>query len=143
LLLGFVAACSHQKNATGEGKAEELAPAAGVPRSVMTSEEIERAPGRSIEQLLMDRFPGVQVSRTPDGGISVRIRGVTSLRGSNEPLYVIDDTPMQAGPGGALRGINPHDISLIQVLKDPAETALYGVRGANGVIVIKTKRRGQ
>ncbi|PYP81348.1 MAG: hypothetical protein DMD25_01790, partial [Gemmatimonadetes bacterium] len=49
--------------------------------------------------------------------------------------------PVEAAAGGALRGINPHDIASIQVLKDPAETAMYGVRGANGVIVIKTKRR--
>jgi len=141
LLLGVVAACSHQKNAAGDGKTEALTPAAEIPRSVMTEEEIARSPGRPIEQLLMDRFPGVMVSHTSDGGISVRIRGVTSLHGSNEPLYVIDGVPVEAAAGGALRGINPHDIASIQVLKDPAETAMYGVRGANGVIVIKTKRR--
>jgi TonB-dependent SusC/RagA subfamily outer membrane receptor len=107
----------------------------------MTEEEIGRVPGRPIEQVLMERFPGVMVARTPDGGISVRIRGVTSLVGNNEPLYVVDDVPMQAGPGGTLKSINPHDIASIQVLKNPAETAMYGVRGANGVIVIKTKRR--
>ena len=89
----------------------------------------------------MDRFPGVQVTRTSDGGISVRIRGFTSLHGSNEPLYVIDGVPLEAVPGGALKGINPHDIESIQVLKDPSETTVYGVRGANGVIVIRTKRR--
>ena len=48
---------------------------------------------------------------------------------------------MEAAPGGALKGINPHDIQSIQVLKDPSETTVYGVRGANGVIVITTKRR--
>ena len=137
LLLGCIVACSHQKNATGEA----VTPAAAPPRSVMTSEEIERSHGRSIEQLLMDRFPGVQVTRTSDGGISVRIRGFTSLHGSNEPLYVIDGVPLEAVPGGALKGINPHDIESIQVLKDPSETTVYGVRGANGVIVIRTKRR--
>jgi len=142
LLLGVVVACSHQKNATGDGKGEAVAPAAAPPRSIMTQEDIERTPGRPIEQLLMDRFPGVQVTRTSDGGISVRIRGVTSLHGSSEPLYVIDGVPLEAVPGGALRGINPHDIESIQVLKDPAETGMYGVRGANGVIVIKTKRPG-
>jgi len=141
LLLGVVAACSHQKNATGDGKTEAVTPAAAPSQSVLTEEEISRAHGRPIEQLLMDRFPGVMVSRTSDGGISVRIRGVTSLHGSSEPLYVIDGVPLEAAPGGALRGINPHDIASIQVLKDPAETAMYGVRGANGVIVIRTKRR--
>ena len=134
LLLCGVAACSQHKNAA-------VTPTAEAPRSTMTEEDIARAPGRPIEQLLMERFPGVMVARTSDGGISVRIRGVSSFHGSNEPLYVIDDVPVQAGPGGALRGINAHDISLIQVLKDPAETAIYGTRGANGVIIIKTKGR--
>lgn len=141
VLLGCLAGCSHPK-ATGQGKPEPPAPAtAAAPGSVMTEEEIGRVPGRPIEQVLMERFPGVMVARTPDGGISVRIRGVTSLVGNNEPLYVVDDVPMQAGPGGTLKSINPHDIASIQVLKNPAETAMYGVRGANGVIVIKTKRR--
>ena len=141
VLLGCVAACSHPK-ATDEGKTEPVTPAAAPPRSIMTEEDIARARGRPIEELLMDRFPGVMVSRTPDGGVSIRIRGVTSFHGSNEPLYVIDDVPIQAAAGGSLKGINPHDIASIQVLKDPAETAIYGVRGANGVIVIKTKRPG-
>ena len=135
VLLGLVAACSHQKNT------EAVAPAAAPPRSIMTEEEIARSPGRPIEQLLMDRFPGVLVSRTSDGSLSIRIRGVSSFHGDNEPLYVIDDVPMQAAMGGTLKGINPRDIASIQVLKDPAETAIYGVRGANGVIVIRTKRR--
>ncbi|HEY6209211.1 MAG TPA: TonB-dependent receptor plug domain-containing protein [Gemmatimonadales bacterium] len=139
VLLGCVAACSHPK-ATDEGKTEAVTPAAAPPRSIMTEEDIARARGRPIEELLMDRFPGVMVSRTPDGGVSIRIRGVSSFHGSNEPLYVIDDVPVQAAAGGSLKGINPHDIASIQVLKDPAETAIYGVRGANGVIVIKTKR---
>ncbi len=140
VLLGIVAACSHGK-ATGDGNAEAVAPAAAPAGSVITEEEIGRNPGRPIEQLLMQRFPGVMVSRTPDGGLSIRIRGVSSLHSSNEPLYVIDDVPMQAAPGGVLKGVNPHDISLIQVLKDPSETAIWGVRGTNGVIVIRTKRR--
>jgi len=140
VLLGVVAACSH-RNATGDARAEGVAPAAAPTGSVMTEEEIAHSSGRPIEQLLMDRFPGVMVSRTSDGGVSIRIRGVSSFNSSNEPLYVIDDVPMQAAPGGALKGINPRDIASIQVLKDPAETAIYGVRGANGVIVIRTKRR--
>ncbi len=140
VLLGVVAACSH-RNATGDARAEGVAPAAAPTGSVMTEEEIAHSSGRPIEQLLMDRFPGVMVSRTSDGGLSIRIRGVSSFNSSNEPLYVIDDVPMQAAAGGALKGINPRDIASIQVLKDPAETAIYGVRGANGVIVIRTKRR--
>ena len=142
LLLCGVAACSH-RNANGGGTAEEVAPATAAPRSTMTEEDIARAPGRPIEQLLMDRFPGVMVARTSDGGLSVRIRGVSSFHGSNEPLFVIDDVPMTPGPGGALTGVNPHDIESIKVLKNPEDTGVYGVRGANGVIVITTKRPGK
>ncbi len=60
------------------------------------------------------------VTRTPDGGIALRIRGTTSIYGSNEPLYVIDGPPIRSGPGGSLTGINPYDIESIQVLKDSA-----------------------
>jgi len=58
-------------------------------------------------------------------------------------VYVVDDVPVQPGPGGALIVINPHDIESIKVLKDPAETGIYGMRGANGVILITTKRPGK
>src|ERR1051325_2555180 len=111
--------------------------------SIVTAEDIERQPGQPIEQVLMGRFPGVTVTRTSDGGIAVRIRGTTSIRGSNEPLYVIDGVEIQPGPGGSLAGINPRDIATIEVVKDPAGEALYGVRGANGIILIKTKRPDQ
>jgi TonB-dependent SusC/RagA subfamily outer membrane receptor len=107
---------------------------------MLTAEDIERQPGQPIEQVLMGRFPGVTVSLAADGGVSVRIRGTTSINGSSEPLYVIDGVEIQPGPGGSLSGINPRDIATIEVVKDPAGEAMYGVRGANGVIVIKTKR---
>ncbi len=99
--------------------------------------------GQSVahaEELLEARFPGVLLIRLASGDISVRIRGGTSIMGSNEPLYVIDGMEISPGPGGALVGINPADIATIQVLKDVGSTALYGVRGANGVVVITTKR---
>jgi TonB-dependent SusC/RagA subfamily outer membrane receptor len=109
------------------------------PTADVTSADIERAPGQSIEEILKGRVAGVTVTET-SGGIAVRIRGTTSLYGSNEPLYVLDGIPIAPGPGGSLTGIDPYDIESIEVLKDPADTALYGMRGANGVIVIKTKR---
>jgi TonB-dependent starch-binding outer membrane protein SusC len=109
------------------------------PRADVTAEDIERAPGQPIEEILKDKVAGVTVTQT-QGGISVRIRGITSFYGNNEPLYVLDDMPITPGPGGVLNGIGPYDIESIRVLKDPADTALYGMRGANGVIVIKTKR---
>ncbi len=105
----------------------------------LTSEDIERAPGQSIEEILKGRVAGVTVTRT-EGGISVRIRGASSLYGSSEPLYVLDGVAIQPGAGGSLTGIDPYDIESIEVLKDPPDTAMYGMRGAHGVIVIKTKR---
>ncbi len=105
----------------------------------MTSDDIQRNPGQPIEQVLMGRFPGVLVMRVP-GGIAVRIRGTTSLEGNNVPLYVLDGIIIDPGPNGSLSGINPEDIESIEVLKDAVSTSMYGMRGANGVIVIKTKR---
>jgi len=93
-----------------------------------------------IESLIRRSAPGVLVSSSPEGGLIVRIRGSGSFYGSEEPLYLIDGVPLPAGSGGHLAGINPNDIVSIKVLKDPPETALYGVRGANGVILITTRR---
>jgi TonB-dependent SusC/RagA subfamily outer membrane receptor len=134
LLIAGAAGCGHHSG---------TAPASPSPSPIVTAQDLDRQPGQPIEQVLMGRFPGVTVMRTPDGGVAVRIRGTTSIRGSNEPLYVIDGVAIDAGPGGSLTGINPHDIASIEVLKDPAETSAYGLRGANGVIVIKTKRPDQ
>ncbi|HVH66787.1 MAG TPA: TonB-dependent receptor plug domain-containing protein [Gemmatimonadales bacterium] len=133
LLIGLLS-CAHRGGAPP--------PPVAAPSEIVTSEDLDRQPGQPIEEVLNGRFPGVTVTRTPDGGVSVRIRGTTSIHGSNEPLYVIDGVEIQPGPNGSLSGINPHDIASIQVLKDAAETSLYGVRGANGVIVIKTKGPG-
>jgi TonB-dependent SusC/RagA subfamily outer membrane receptor len=131
LLIGLSAGCGR-----GSGNA---APQSPPPASSVTAEDIENAPGESIEEVLQGRIAGVTVTRTADGGIAVRIRGQTSIMGSNEPLYVLDGVPIQAGPNGSLTGLNPRDIESIEVLKDAVSTAMYGARGANGVIVIKTK----
>ena len=140
LLLG--SGCAHSKSATTDEDGVSPEPQADD-RPKVTAEDIERTPGQSIEEVLGTRFAGVVVTRAADGGIAVRIRGSTSILGSNEPLYVIDGVPIRPGPGGSLFGINPHDIESIEVLKDAASTTMYGVRGANGVIVIKTKRPDQ
>jgi TonB-dependent SusC/RagA subfamily outer membrane receptor len=95
----------------------------------------------SLEEMMAAKFPGVWVARTADGGISVRIRGSTSVLGNTEPLYVLDGLPLLSGPGGSLTGIVPNDIESIEVLKDAAAATMYGMRGANGVIIITTKRR--
>ena len=132
--------CAHRNT---PATASSPSPTTSAPSSTVTSEDIAKAPGQSIEQLLMGRFPGVEVSRTADGGFAVRIRGGSSIRSGNTPLYVLDGVVIDPGPKGYLTGVNPNDIESIEVLKEPAETALYGLRGANGVIIIKTKRPGQ
>lgn len=109
----------------------------------MTAQDIQRTPSVSIEEQLASRFPGVWLARNPDGSLIIRIRGATSIAGRNVPLFVIDGVPIEPGPNGSLSGIVPNDIESIEVLKDVSATAIYGVRGANGVIVITTKRPGQ
>lgn len=111
--------------------------------STVTSDEIARQPTVSLERLLAGRIAGVRVTHAAGGGISVQIRGPTSLSLSTAPLYVVDGVSITPGPGGTLSWLNPHDIASIEVLKDAASTAMYGVRGGNGVIVIKTKRPDQ
>ncbi len=139
LLAGLLSGCAHA-GGTGQGDVADAPEPSPPGEPVVTAEDIQRTPGKSIEELLMSRFAGVRVTRTPEGGIAVRIRGTTSIHGSNEPLYVIDGLPIRPGPGGSLAGINPYDIESIEVLKDAASTTMYGVRGANGVVVITTKR---
>jgi TonB-dependent SusC/RagA subfamily outer membrane receptor len=93
---------------------------------------------QSVEEMLRGRASGVEVSTLPGGGIRVKIRGSRSFMGGSDPLYVVDNMPMSTSDG-ALYGVNPYDIESITVLKDAASTSIYGSRGANGVILIKTK----
>jgi TonB-dependent starch-binding outer membrane protein SusC len=130
LLLAVAASACHRNRPPDEGPA-------------VTRQEIEDKQGESIDKQLQSKSPGVIVTATADGGIAVNIRGSSSQVASNEPLYVIDDVPITPGPGGALIGLNPHDIESIAVLKNPEDTAIYGSRGGNGVIVIKTRRPGK
>lgn len=123
---------------------------------------VEQSPVTSIDQILQGTAPGVQVtqaSSAPGGGVSIRIRGGTSVSEgvSNEPLYVIDGFPIEVdysaespGSGGRAAGntvapnpltsLNPRDIESIEILKDASATAIYGARAANGVVIITTKR---
>lgn len=121
--------------------------------------DIQKSASVSMETALQGRAAGVlvtQASSAPGGGISVRIRGGNSIQGGNEPLYVIDGVPVysnnnEVNPGGgqfnelrtspnALASLNPSDIESMEVLKDASATAIYGSRGANGVVLITTKR---
>jgi iron complex outermembrane receptor protein len=136
LLVGLATGCaSRGGKRTGEG----AAPKEPAEKSTVTGDDVRRNPAASPEEALAGRVAGVTVTRTPDG-IAVRIRGASSIHGNTEPLYVLDGIPIEPGPGGSLSGISPYDIESISVLKNPADVAMYGVRGANGVIVIKTKK---
>lgn len=133
----------------------------GSVTSVKTS-EAEAARATSFDKMLQGKAAGVMVSTgsaAPGGSVSVRIRGTSSLRGNNSPLYVVDgniisdlgDTadPLSAGTGGGnsraeeqnpLASISPQDIESIEILKDASATAIYGSQGANGVVLITTKK---
>jgi TonB-dependent SusC/RagA subfamily outer membrane receptor len=137
LLIGLFSSC-----ASGGANGSQNGPAPSG-RSIVTSEDLERSPGQSVESVLMSKVPGILVTRGQDGSIAIQIRGPSTLSSSTDPLFIVDGTPFQAGPGGSLTGINPFDISSIEVLKDAASTTMYGVRGANGVIVIKLKHGPQ
>lgn len=110
--------------------------------SAMTSiksEELSGYVGSSIEQTISGLVPGVRIQTsdaTPGGDINVEVRGIGTVTAGSQPLYIVDGIPMEGG----LSAVNPDDVANIQILKDAASTAVYGSRGANGVILITTKR---
>jgi len=127
--------------------------------SSIKAEDLTTGPNINVQQALQGRISGVQVyqkSGEPGAAMSVQIRGITSITGNNAPLYVIDGMPVNdasaigsANPTGAasnpnnrtpLNSINPADIASLEVLKDASATAIYGSRGANGVVLITTKK---
>ena len=105
--------------------------------AVMDNKSYKDQPVTRISEALQGRVSGVQVenSGVPGGDIRIRVRGANSVNLSNEPLYVVDGIVREGG----LSGINTDDIKSIQVLKDASSTAIYGSRGANGVVLVTTK----
>ncbi|MCI5743812.1 TonB-dependent receptor [Phocaeicola faecicola] len=106
--------------------------------SSVSSKDIASVPISDVTQALSGKVAGVQVMRSqgsPDADISIKVRGGTSITQSNEPLYIIDGFPSEDG----LKGIEASDIASIDILKDASSTAIYGARGANGVILVTTK----
>ena len=105
--------------------------------AVMDGKAFKDQPVPRIEDALNGRMSGVQVmsSGVPGGAMKIRVRGTSSVNKSNDPLYVVDGIVRETG----LEGINPEDIQSIQVLKDASSTAIYGARGANGVVMVQTK----
>ncbi|MCS3796195.1 SusC/RagA family TonB-linked outer membrane protein [Niastella sp. OAS944] len=116
--------------------------------SSISGEELRKTPAATFDQALQGKVAGLvvqQVSGQPGGGVSVQIRGVSSISGNNAPLYVIDGViiPSPGDPGSGsnpLNTINPNEIESIDVLKDASATAIYGSQATNGVIIITTKR---
>ncbi len=112
-------------------------------------EQTRSAPIVSVDQVLQGRAAGVQVTQSngaPGGGVTVRVRGTNSISATSEPLYVIDGVPAFVGSRSAnptanpLADINPSDVESIEVLKDASSAAIYGARGANGVVIVTTRR---
>ena len=122
--------------------------------ATIKSEEIDKIKTTSFEGALASKISGVQVVSSeggPDAGFKIRIRGGTSINASNDPLYVVDGFPISgegistsSGQGNSiispLASLDPSNIESIDVLKDASATAIYGSRGANGVIIITTKK---
>ena len=110
--------------------------------STVTQEDIAGLPVGRIEEVLMGRVPGLQVFRSADGAYTLRIRGMQTFQGNDEPLLVVDGMPIR--PGGASRALgalSPRDVARIEVLKDAAAAALYGSMAGIGVVVITTRKR--
>ena len=121
-------------------------------QTTITSKDISKTVNTTLEQAIQGRSSDVVVTQNsgqPGGGISVNIRGVSSVNGTSEPLYVIDGVQIEGSAGGSygltsstnpLAGLNPADIESMEILKGPSATAIYGSRGTNGVVIITTKR---
>ena len=124
--------------------------------SSIKNEELIKSTGTSLESAMQGRVSGVKVTTNeggPGSGFKINVRGSSSINGTNEPLYVIDGVPVQKDvvtgatggiysslPSDPLSGINPNDIESLEILKDASATAIYGSRGANGVVLITTKQ---
>ena len=136
--------------------------------SKVSGEEIIQPSTSSFDQMLQGKVAGVQITQTtgaPGGNVNIMVRGVSSITGGNQPLYVIDGFPVNISEGSSntlnigssnysasnmansttdrinpLTSVNPSDIESIEILKDASATAIYGSRGANGVVIITTKR---
>ena len=106
--------------------------------TAISTKEFAQQPVTRLDQVLQGRAAGVQVTQTngaPGGDARIRIRGANSVLGNNNPLYIVDGFI-----GANFNFVNPSDIETIQVLKDAASTSIYGSRGANGVVIITTKK---
>ena len=116
-------------------------------QTTVSAKDINKTVNTTLEQAIQGRAAGVYITQNsgqPGGGISVNIRGISSITGNTEPLYVIDGVQLQGGgttsSSNPLAALNPADVEDIQILQGPSATAIYGSRATNGVILITTKR---
>jgi len=119
------------------GQKSTSRPMPSRPALGLTWEDIDRNPGVPIEQLLAARVPGLTIARASDGRMVMLLRGQSTLSEPREPLFVVNGIPL--GSAANLVAVNRSDIEKIEVLRDAASTAMYGLLGAGGVILIKTK----
>ena len=107
--------------------------------SSVKAEVLANNPASDFRQALVGKMPGVQVttpSGDPEGSVSIRVRGISTVNAGSDPLYIIDGVPMERG----FANLNSNDIESIEVLKDASAAAIYGSRGSNGVVLITTKK---
>ena len=134
IVAGLALGCAHKV----KPEASQVIPTRPPPPPAsMRADESARERSTTLVQLLQGRLSGVTVTPAPDGGIIVRMGGPTSFYSGQNPLFVVDGVPLESGT--TLSWLDPHDVEAVQALKDPSQTAIYGVRGANGVILIRTK----
>lgn len=135
VLAALALGCAHRSNTAVPPPAS--APPTGA---TVTANDPGQENPRTVEQMLAGKISGVTVTPAAGGGIAVRMMSTGgSFYSGTEPLIVVDGVAVNPGPNGTLSWLNPRDIASITALKDPSQTAIYGVRGSNGVIVIKTK----
>lgn len=121
------------------GYKSQVKPKSNVATQVVTAQTIESRPNASVVQTLQGQVAGLNITTSsgqPGANSTIQLRGISSINGNTEPLFIIDGTPVDEDN---FRSINPNEIESISVLKDAGATAIYGNRGANGVIVMKTK----
>jgi TonB-dependent starch-binding outer membrane protein SusC len=109
--------------------------------TTVSGDDMKRVGAQRIEEYLNGRVPGLQVLRNESGQLSIRIRGTASLgKSDEEPLIIVDGIPTAQGMNSeVLRMLDPREVHGVDVLKDASATAMYGSRGANGVLVIRTR----
>jgi TonB-dependent starch-binding outer membrane protein SusC len=132
VVLFLLAGCAHRSAMRTRTESK-------LPDTVLTAEDIRRSPGQSLEQLLLARVPGLSIERGADGRSKLVLRGNNTILGDDEALFVVNGIPLGPAVSGNLLAVDIHDVETVQVLRDAVAMAAYGVRGANGVIVIRTK----